>query len=154
MARVRPRHGLWEMTLMRDWACFHISSNLNRLAPNRLTDESQTRTGLHVWLSFARWLGTTYFKADKISERDILAWLPAIAFLYLFLFHYLSRLTSFPSENKYRLCYRDLKALNKKDVNVHTACPNSWHQLSEINTFCMLNVRNNHTFSTQATSVW
>ena len=44
--------------------------------------------------------GTAWFKSDKISKKDFSGWRPAIAFLYLFLFHSLLRLTSFLSQNK------------------------------------------------------
>ena len=51
-------------------------------------------------LSSARWLVTAWFKSDKISKKDFSGWRPAIAFLYLFLFHSLLRLTSFLSQYK------------------------------------------------------
>ena len=40
------------------------------------------------------------FKSDKISKKDFSGWPPTIAFLYLFLFHSLLRLTSFLSQYK------------------------------------------------------
>ena len=45
-------------------------------------------------------LGTAWFKSDKISKKDFSGWRPAIAFVYLFLFHSLLRLTSFFSQYK------------------------------------------------------
>ena len=50
----------------------------------------------------ARWLGTAWFKSDKISnnKKKTSGWRPTIAFLYLFLFHSLLHLTSFLSQNE------------------------------------------------------
>ena len=48
----------------------------------------------------------TILKSDKISENDFSGWRPAIAFLYLFLFHSLLRLTPFLSQNKINYLFR------------------------------------------------
>ena len=39
-------------------------------------------------------------QVHKISKKDFSGWRPAIAFLHLFIFHSLLRLTSFPSQYK------------------------------------------------------
>ena len=87
-------------------AIFWDLSDLNQgyliTSPTRVKRVSRIhhRTILkRVWPT-ARWLSTAWFKSDKISKEDYSGWRPAIALLYLFLFHSLLRLTSFLSRYK------------------------------------------------------
>ena len=57
-----------------------------------------------------------WIKDVKISKKDFSGWRPAIAFLYLFLFHSLLRLTSFLSQNK----NKDVE-IEEKDIGIKSA---------------------------------
>ena len=71
---------------------FEILSDLIQAVPNHLAYESHKRVSL------------IRYRLDQVQQnlkkKDFSGWRPVIAFLYLFLFHSLLRLTFFLSQNK------------------------------------------------------